>query len=85
MSAISDRSKEEGLRDITNIYLPNVIQFDRLKAYADGQEREIEEMLQNMQAARHDLSSDIFMSEEENSTFNRMKSRQWLQSTEIEY
>lgn len=56
-----------------------------LKDYADQQEREVEEIMHNTREKAFSDSSELFLSEEGNSIFDRMKSRSWLQSTELEY
>ena len=42
-------------------------------------------MLQDLRETLTEELPEVFNSDEENSTFNRMKSRRWLQSTEMEY
>ena len=55
--------------------------YEQLRLYADQQEQEVEEILQNVHVTHQIEENDMFLSDEEQETFNRIKSRRWLQST----
>ena len=80
-NALRSSPGEDGLRDITNITLTNPPDSNQLRLFADEQEREVESILQAMRESHQMAEHELSISEEEQSTFNRMKSRRWLQST----